>query len=68
MSVDTTPALIASAIVALMYTAVGQLIAVAYTDVVQMIFMVLGMVSGLHYGIYISLYQWTVICPCTLES
>lgn len=48
------PAVIVSAIVALLYTAFGQLISVAYTDIVQLVFMVLGMVR-LQYAIYLNL-------------
>ena len=44
LGIDTSLAIIISAIIALMYTALGGLWAVAYTDVIQLILLIVGLV------------------------
>ena len=46
LSLDETISIIVSAAIALLYTMLGGLISVAYTDVVQMFFIVFGLVSS----------------------
>ena len=46
LSLDETISIIVSAAIALLYTMLGGLISVAYTDVVQMFFIVIGLVSS----------------------
>lgn len=45
VNLDITIAVISSAAVTVIYTLVGQMISVAYTDVVELLFIILGLVS-----------------------
>ena len=45
VNLDLTVAIVTSAGVTVFYTMIGQMISVAYTDVVQLIFIVFGLVS-----------------------
>ena len=47
VNIEVNWAIIISAIVALVYTMFGQMVAVAYTDVLQFSFVVIGMVCSL---------------------
>ena len=51
LGLDTDTAIILSAAVAIAYTAIGGLLAVAYTDVAQMILLIVGLVLVLPYAI-----------------
>ncbi len=45
LGVDVTLAIVASAAVSVLYTMFGGMVAVAYTDVVQLLFIMAGLVS-----------------------
>ncbi len=45
LNIDTVTSIIISAVIAVLYTLVGGLISVAYTDVFQMFFIAFGLVS-----------------------
>ncbi|XP_014667888.1 PREDICTED: high-affinity choline transporter 1-like isoform X2 [Priapulus caudatus] len=47
VGLDTRIAIVASAIVAIIYTVLGQMLSVAYTDVVQLAFMSFGLLLGI---------------------
>ena len=50
INIDVTMAIVMSAVVALIYTVFGQVVSVAYTDVIQLIFITVGLVSILRHA------------------
>ncbi len=52
IGLDTTTAIIGSALIAMLYTSIGGLWSVAYTDIIQLIFLVLGLFVALPYVLY----------------
>lgn len=49
MDIPSSPAVAISAAVAILYTLMGGLYSVAYTDVIQLSFMLIGLVQTLHF-------------------
>ena len=45
LKIETVPSIIASAVIAVLYTLMGGLVSVAYTDVFQIVFIFIGMAS-----------------------
>ena len=57
MNLDEKVSIIMSAVIALGYTLLGGLISVAYTDVIQIFFIVFGLVSGVERRLSRSIIQ-----------
>ena len=61
LNLDEKVSIIMSAVIALGYTLLGGLISVAYTDVIQIFFIVFGLVSSESPFIIDEINQWRVL-------